>query len=108
MDSYSVYILSNYARTVFYVGVTSNLESTILDHKQEPGSGFTSQYHCCYLMYFEDYSNIKNAIAREKQLKKWKRAWKIELILKGNPDMQTWLRNGMIERRIPGQARYDK
>ena len=85
--SYSVYIVSNYARTVFYTGVTSNLESRILDHKLGTGSGFTSEYKCYYLMYYEDYSDIRNAIAREKQLKKWRREWKIALIRKENPEM---------------------
>ena len=85
--SYSVYILSNYARTVFYLGVTSNLESRILDHKQGTGSIFTSKYKCHCLMYYEDYSNISHAIARQKQLKKWRREWKIALIRKDNPDM---------------------
>jgi putative endonuclease len=50
-------------------------------------SSFTNRYKCHYLMYYEDYSNIINAIAREKQLKKWLREWKIALIRKDNPDM---------------------
>jgi putative endonuclease len=86
--SYSVYILTNHARTVFYTGVTSNLTSRMLDHKEGTGSAFTSAYKCYYLMYYEDYTDVRNAIAREKQLKKWRRAWKIELIRKENPELK--------------------
>ncbi|HKB44075.1 MAG TPA: GIY-YIG nuclease family protein [Chitinophagaceae bacterium] len=85
--SYSVYILSNFARTVFYIGITSNLETRIWQHRNNEGGAFTSKYKCHYLMYFEDYSDIHNAIAREKQLKNWQRGWKIELIRKENPDL---------------------
>jgi putative endonuclease len=85
--SYSVYILSNHARTVFYVGVTSNLESRVCEHKQGVGSTFTAKYKCHYLMYWEDFNHIDIAIAREKQLKKWLRKWKIELIRQNNPEM---------------------
>jgi len=85
--SYSVYILSNFSRTVFYTGVTSNLEFRVWQHRNNEGGIFTSKYKCHYLMYYEEYNDIRNAIAREKQLKKWLRQWKIELIRKNNPDM---------------------
>ncbi|HWR33734.1 MAG TPA: GIY-YIG nuclease family protein [Chitinophagaceae bacterium] len=85
--SYSVYILSNYARTSFYIGVTNNLERRIREHRNNEGGVFTSKYKCHFLMYYEDYANINTAIAREKQLKNWQRKWKIELIRKGNPDL---------------------
>jgi putative endonuclease len=84
--TYSVYILSNFARTVFYTGVTNNLVIRVSQHKNNEGI-FTSKYKCHYLIYYEDYSDIRNAIAREKQLKKWLREWKIALIRKDNPDM---------------------
>lgn len=85
--SYSVYIMSNPNRTVLYVGVTSNLESRVRQHKNGESS-FTSKYNCQHLLYFEDYADIHNAIAREKQLKKWKREWKEELIKNENPEMK--------------------
>ena len=85
--SYSVYITANKNRTVLYVGVTSNLESRLLDHKNG-NSRFTDKYNCYELLYYEDYANIHLAIAREKQLKKWKREWKEELIRKENPGMK--------------------
>lgn len=62
----SVYILSSQHHTVFYTGVTSNLEQRVLQHKQGEGSVCTSKYNCYHLMYFEDYSEIRNALAREK------------------------------------------
>jgi putative endonuclease len=64
------------------------MESRLLDHKQGTGSVFTSAYKCHYLMYYEDYTDIRNAIAREKQLKKWKREWKIALIRNENAEMK--------------------
>ena len=84
--TFSVYILSNFARTVFYTGVTNNLVTRLLQHRNNE-STFTAKYKCHFLVYYEDYSDIRNAIAREKQLKNWKREWKIELIRKENPDL---------------------
>ena len=84
--TYSVYILSNFARTVFYIGVTNDLVRRIKEHRSGENS-FTAKYNCHYLMYYEDYSDVRNAIAREKQLKNWKREWKIKLIRKDNPDL---------------------
>jgi len=84
---YAVYILSNFARTVFYIGVTNNIEVRIGQHRNNEGGAFTSKYKCHFLMYYEEYNDITNAIAREKQLKNWQRKWKIELIRKENPDL---------------------
>ena len=95
--TFSVYILSNFARTTFYVGVTNDLVNRILQHRSGE-SGFTSKYKCHYLMYYEDYSDVRNAIAREKQLKNWKREWKIDLIRKNNPELldiaEMWIEKG--------------
>jgi len=85
---FSVYIMSNFARTVFYTGVTNNLERRVREHRSNEGGIFTSKYKCHFLVYFEDYSDVNNAIAREKQLKNWQRKWKIELIRKENPDLK--------------------
>ena len=90
---YSTYKVSNFARTTFYIGVTNNLERRIYEHRFTDGSKFTSKYKCHYLMYFEDYSNVKDAIAREKQLKNWHRKWKIELIRKTNPELDDLAKN---------------
>ena len=77
-----VYIVSNKYRTVFYIGVTSDLFNRAYEHKNAIGSSFTTKYKCTDLLYFEFFETIEEAIAREKLLKKWKRQWKIDLIKK--------------------------
>lgn len=81
-----VYILTNKNRTVLYIGVTSNLYSRVYQHKNQEGSQFTKKYNCKFLIYYEFHDRIESAIQREKQLKKWKRHWKDELILSFNPE----------------------
>ncbi|WP_256009521.1 GIY-YIG nuclease family protein [Desertivirga xinjiangensis] len=83
-----VYIVSNIQRSVFYIGVTSDLRQRIFEHKEEKGSKFTSKYRCTYLVYYEILGDISFAIEREKQLKNWHRNWKINLIKSMNPDMR--------------------
>ena len=83
----SVYIMSNPGRTVLYIGVTSELISRVLQHKRHVGSAFTKKYHCIDLLYHEEFSNIQEAIAREKQLKNWHRDWKWKLIKEHNPEL---------------------
>lgn len=83
-----VYILSNYKRTVLYIGVTSNLDKRIINHKYGSGSKFTAKYNLNVLLYFEQYPNINEAIEREKQLKNWHREWKFNLIKESNPEMK--------------------
>ena len=84
---YYVYILTSKKNGTLYVGVTSNLPRRVEIHQQNliPKS-FTSKYTVHCLVYYEVFNNIKEAIAREKQLKWWKRDWKIELIEKLNPE----------------------
>jgi putative endonuclease len=82
-----VYILSNKSRMVFYIGVTNNLERRMREHKEGVGSVFTHTYNVHDLVYYEIHGAFKQAIKREKQLKEWKRDWKIELINTMNPDM---------------------
>ena len=84
--SYYVYILTNQTRTVLYTGVTSDLDKRVWQHKRGE-SKFTSEYKCTILLYYEHFTDVRNAIAREKQLKKWAREWKIELIKTMNPYM---------------------
>ena len=80
-----IYIMSNKARTVLYIEITSNLFSRVYEHKNEEGSVFTKKYNCTDLIYYECFDYIEEAITREKQLKKWKRSWKDRLIKKMNP-----------------------
>ncbi len=83
-----VYILSNYGRNRFYIGVTSNLEGRIREHKNRKGSEFTKKYKLKYLVYYEEFPNIVEAIHREKQLKNWHHKWKVNLIKKLNPTLK--------------------
>ncbi len=73
---------------MLYVGVTSNLENRITQHKNGEGSIFTKKYHLTYLMYYEEFTAIVQAIAREKQLKNWHKEWKWNLIKSKNPDFE--------------------
>ncbi len=82
-----VYIMSNKNRTTLYIGVTSDLKTRIADHKNGIGSKFTSKYNLTDLLYFEEFPDIYQAIDREKQLKNWKREWKINLIKALNPSL---------------------
>jgi putative endonuclease len=83
----TVYMLTNAHNTVLYIGVTSDLFKRIPEHinKTYPSS-FSSKYNCNKLVYYETFGRVEEAIAREKQLKKWNRAWKEELIAKMNPE----------------------
>lgn len=71
-----VYIMSNTHRTVLYIGVTSDLETRVYEHENGVTSGFTKRYNCKDLIYYEVLSDIESAIAREKAMKNWNRAWK--------------------------------
>ena len=84
--NYYVYITTNKNNTVLYTGVTNNLERRMHEHKTKANRGFTSKYNVYKLVYFEHFTDINQAIAREKQLKKWRRAWKEALINEMNPD----------------------
>ena len=81
----SVYILSNKPQGVLYVGVTSDLVQRVWQHKNHGGTGFTARYNVKKLVYFEMLDDMYTAISREKQLKNWKREWKVELIEQSNP-----------------------
>ena len=82
---YYVYILTNKNNTVLYVWITNNIERRIYEHKNKLIEWFTSKYNLTKLVYFEEYENVNDAIKREKQLKKWRRKWKEELIEWKNP-----------------------
>ncbi|MFC1609248.1 GIY-YIG nuclease family protein [Patescibacteria group bacterium] len=84
MKIYCVYILANKKRGTLYVGVTSNLQKRIWEHKNKSVKGFTDKYDCKRLVYFEQTENVASALSREKQLKKWRRDWKVKLIEKDN------------------------
>ncbi|WP_348541624.1 GIY-YIG nuclease family protein [Vibrio fluminensis] len=85
MKQPAVYILSNHTKRAIYVGVTTNLKARVWQHKSGVCEGFTKRYRINRLVYFELFSDIRDAIAREKQIKNWKRAWKNNLIEQVNP-----------------------
>jgi putative endonuclease len=86
MKDYYVYILCNFRNGTLYIGVTNNLVKRIYEHKSDFVEGFTKKYKVHRLVYFEQTSSIESAINREKQLKKWNRKWKLELIERKNPE----------------------
>jgi len=81
-----VYILASCRNGTLYVGVTSNLVTRIWQHRNDLIDGFTRKYHIHILVYYEVHREISQAITREKQLKKWRRAWKLALIERHNPE----------------------
>ncbi len=86
--SYFVYILTNFEETTFYIGVTSNLQKRIWEHKNKIVEGFTEKYNLDRLVYYEQTEDVETALNREKQLKRWHRRWKINLIKEFNPEMK--------------------
>jgi putative endonuclease len=84
----SFYILTNRRNGVLYVGVTNKLMRRLSEHRQKLVPGFTATYGVTKLVYFEEYSSVMDARAREHSLKRWHRAWKLKLIDQFNPE---WL-----------------
>lgn len=78
--NYFVYIVTNYTKSVLYIGVTNNLTRRIKEHYHGLVEGFTKRYQCKYLVYYQHFPDISLAIAREKQIKKWSRVKKNETI----------------------------
>jgi putative endonuclease len=87
MSSY-VYILANKKNGTLYVGVTSDLAKRVYEHKHKTFKGFTSKYDVDKLVYYEVFDDILFAIQREKQIKKWNRAWKSRRICEFNPEWE--------------------
>ena len=84
--TFYVYILTNWNNKVIYVGMTNNLQRRIYEHKNKLVNGFTKKYNVAKLVYFEETNDVKSAIAREKEIKKWRRAKKNQLVESLNPD----------------------
>ena len=85
MKQPAVYLLASRYRGTLYVGVTSDLVQRIWQHRQGLVEGFTQRYGVHMLVWFEQHATMLDAIAREKRIKEWKRAWKLELIETDNP-----------------------
>jgi len=86
IHQYYLYILTNKKNGTLYIGVTNNLERRLYEHKNKLVEGFTNKYGLVALVYFETFQYVKDAIVREKNMKKWKRQWKINLIEEENSD----------------------
>ena len=120
-QNFYVYLLTNKYKTCFYIGVTNDLVRRIIEHKAKRNDGYTKKYNVTTLVYYECFFQIEHAIAREKQLKRWHRPWKINLIEKNNAEWKDLsysigVTDDMVknsademqkEREIPGQARDD-
>ena len=85
---YFVYMLASKRNGTLYIGVTNNLLKRVHQHKNDVTEGFTRKYNVHSLVYYEVFNRIQDAIMREKQMKKWKRQWKIELLEKSNPNWE--------------------
>ena len=85
-NQYYIYILANKRNGTLYIGVTSNLVKRVYEHKNNIIEGFTKKYNIHKLVYYETTNDIESAIRREKQLKKWNRKWKTNLIENSNPE----------------------
>lgn len=81
-----VYMLASRMNGTLYIGVTSNLPQLIAQHKSGEVAGFARKHGVSRMVWFEPHETMQGAITREKQMKKWKRAWKIQEIIRGNPD----------------------
>ena len=104
-----VYFMSNTYNNVLYVGVTNNLLRRVSEHKAKINKGFTYKYNCDKLVYYEEFDFIVEAIAREKQLKNWKREWKNVLVVKQNANWEDLSDSiGVNEERIAAVKEYYK
>ena len=86
MKQYYVYIMANINNTVIYIGVTNNLIRRVFEHKNGLTDGFTKKYNCIKLVWYIETNSIESAITKEKQMKKWKREYKNNVINELNPE----------------------
>ena len=100
MKHWYIYIVANKPNGVIYIGVTDNIDERVREHKNKvyPKS-FTARYNCDCLVYFEEFQNGEEASIREKQFKKWKREWKINLIEEMNPNWSDLSANWNLNNR---------
>ena len=99
-NTYYVYILASKQNGTLYIGVTSDLERRIYEHKNDLVRGFTKKYKIHSLVYYEDTNDIYVTLRREKQLKKWNRKWKLALIEQVNPDWNDIAKDWIPDKRI--------
>lgn len=94
--NYFVYIVTNKNKTVLYIGVTNDLQRRIYEHEHGLFAGFTKKYNCHFLVWYEHFQNINDAIEREKKIKKWRREKKEKLITEFNTNWK-FLNNEVYE-----------
>ena len=99
---YYVYLLTNKNDKVMYVGVTNNLERRVHEHKTKMVPGVSEKYNVNKLVYFEETPDVRAAIAREKEIKKWRREKKNNLVVAVNPDWKDLSDKGAIALKVPG------
>ncbi|MBU2473020.1 MAG: GIY-YIG nuclease family protein [Patescibacteria group bacterium] len=87
-NNYFVYVLASKKNGTLYIGITDDLIKRVYEHKNNLVDSFTKKYNVHQLVYYETTNDIQSAIIREKQLKKWNRKWKLELIEKENPEWE--------------------
>jgi putative endonuclease len=104
---YCVYILASRSRNL-YTGVTGNLHKRMIEHRQGLVAGFTTQYRIFRLVHFEQFADVRDAIAREKEIKGWRRQKKIRLIECDNPTWQDLAHAIKTEKQIPHTARKNR
>jgi putative endonuclease len=106
--SYAVYILASGTNGTLYIGVTGDLERRVAEHRDGAVPGFTRRYGVKRLIHYEQFGDVNEAIAREKQLKKWNRAWKLNLIERDNPHWDdlaaAWFAASPFNAVIPAKA----
>jgi len=88
MKHYFIYILTNINHTVFYTGITSDLVKRVYEHKEKIIKGFTAKYNCTKLVWYKTHFDVNEAIADEKRIKRWRRAFKFDEINKLNPEWE--------------------
>ncbi|MEK7479246.1 MAG: GIY-YIG nuclease family protein [Patescibacteria group bacterium] len=96
VKTYYVYIVTNKRNTVFYTGVTNNLERRMWEHKDKKTPGFTAKYNINKLIYYEIFSNPEDAITAEKKIKGWTRAKKLRLVQEMNPTLTDLTRDSSL------------
>ena len=110
-DAGYIYFMTNEYNTTIYIGVTSDLQKRIYEHKNKVCDGFTKRYNLTKFVYYEKYNSISDAIKREKQIKNFKREWKFDLIKKSNPtmtDLYEWLKCGNSKLNVSTRLIQDK
>ena len=97
--TYCIYIITNYENSVFYIGVTNNLERRIYEHKNKLIDGFSKRYNLYKLVYYDYTDDVYSAIQREKQLKKYGRQRKIDLIKSQNPNFEDLYFKNIVDKK---------